>query len=407
MNRQQLEIRVLAAVERLRNGQPVEDDLIEIKRGWPDTSRARQLAGAANRARGDDLIYIVGLDDDGAASPLDSTDPADWWARMRARFDEGIAPELVAHVTVALGEDEAVVALAFATDQAPYVVKTSTGGAQQLEVPIRDATGTRSASRSALLRMLAPQLGLPTVILLEADLSQNRTVDSTGGTERDVDVFFRLELVLYVQPQFNSPTMLPEHDVVCGIAAEDIEVSLRYDGSYGRTFGVFGARSDTSIPAPPLFAAYVRSDGIVATGPGTVRITFSGNAPLDSMERISAMPAWQLRVSFGVASTDRQIDIPVVLTPRERTPQEIHHGTQRWHYKRARRPYAPHRLKTERPPSRCRRLARCRGQGMYEGLPRFAPSMAPFPSLVRTQHPPQGRAVLGCLLTDSTKYLPK
>lgn len=58
-----------------------------------------------------------------------------------------------------------VLALAFETDEAPYVVKASEG-LVDLEVPWRDGTTTQSAKRSELLRILMPSALAPDAELL-------------------------------------------------------------------------------------------------------------------------------------------------------------------------------------------------------------------------------------------------
>lgn len=62
MDKREADARVQAAIENLQAGRTVEDDAgIEFKADWPDpTSKARQLAGAANALRGDALIYVIG-----------------------------------------------------------------------------------------------------------------------------------------------------------------------------------------------------------------------------------------------------------------------------------------------------------------------------------------------------------
>lgn len=88
MTPQQLELLVLQSVQRVRSGQQSEDDRIEIKREWPAPEKARQLAGAANKLRGHELIYIIGLDEKtGRVHPTGSTQVADWWPQMTARFE--------------------------------------------------------------------------------------------------------------------------------------------------------------------------------------------------------------------------------------------------------------------------------------------------------------------------------
>jgi hypothetical protein len=74
-----LEARVISAVDRIRAGQLVEHDLIECKRDWPQDSKARQLAGSLNRAGGDPVVYIIGIDEKtGDVHDISGTDVLDW-----------------------------------------------------------------------------------------------------------------------------------------------------------------------------------------------------------------------------------------------------------------------------------------------------------------------------------------
>jgi hypothetical protein len=99
----------------------IEDERIEYKSELMPPDQVRQLAGAANAAMGDDIIWIVGLDE--AANelvPVDTnTDLSNWWTKVERSFDGGVTPELTAlRVPVSGGT---VLALYFATDRAPYV----------------------------------------------------------------------------------------------------------------------------------------------------------------------------------------------------------------------------------------------------------------------------------------------
>ena len=73
----------------------MEDDGIEFKRELPsDTQRAaRQIAGMANAARGEQFLWVVGVDEATRAIQPVSGDLAAWWDRVSARFD-GEAPVL-------------------------------------------------------------------------------------------------------------------------------------------------------------------------------------------------------------------------------------------------------------------------------------------------------------------------
>jgi len=60
-----LEERVLSIVELVLNGRTVEDDRVELKAEWPEDhyKAARHIAGLANASRGEDVLWIVGLDE--------------------------------------------------------------------------------------------------------------------------------------------------------------------------------------------------------------------------------------------------------------------------------------------------------------------------------------------------------
>ncbi len=158
---QQLEARVIELVDLVLAGGRIEDDLVECKSQWPDPqqrSSARQLAGHANKARGEPILWLIGLDEN--THTLTQPRPvevADWWAAVASRFDPP-APELEHHLVIPVGEGQAATALRFLTDRSPYVI---TGGGEngslEREVPIRDGTRTRSARRDELLRLLIPR----------------------------------------------------------------------------------------------------------------------------------------------------------------------------------------------------------------------------------------------------------
>lgn len=56
---------------------------------------------------------------------ISGTDILDWWGQMTPKFDQ-LPPEMVRHISVPVGENgEHVVAVAFASDRTPYLVKTA------------------------------------------------------------------------------------------------------------------------------------------------------------------------------------------------------------------------------------------------------------------------------------------
>jgi hypothetical protein len=185
-----IEARVIAAVEAVLDGKEIEDERIECKSELMDPANVRQLAGAANSAMGDDLIWIIGLNEKtNKLVPLSSAiDMADWWSKVERSFDGGIAPLLTSFRVPVSGGD--VLTLHFSTDRAPYVVKAPGGGSPELEVPWRAGTRTRSAKRHELLRLLLPTVHVPDVTLIECSA---QIYEIVGRLRFDAVVEFYLE----------------------------------------------------------------------------------------------------------------------------------------------------------------------------------------------------------------------
>ena len=102
-----------------------------------------------------------------------------------------------------------VLALHFATDRAPYVVKCPSSGRSELEVPWRRGTRTRSARRHELLKLLLPAVSTPdaTVLVCNGML--------TGGPEEAIH--FKGQANLYVEHIHNSTAFFPSHQMHCSM----------------------------------------------------------------------------------------------------------------------------------------------------------------------------------------------
>ncbi len=109
---QHIEGRVLNLVERVLNGARIEDFRVECKGTWPSAAKAaRQIAGHANAARGEPILWIIGLDEDNnRVTGASEVELADWWAQVTAAHDEGITPGLTSLI-VPVNPEQSVVAL--------------------------------------------------------------------------------------------------------------------------------------------------------------------------------------------------------------------------------------------------------------------------------------------------------
>jgi hypothetical protein len=198
MRRAELEAWVLEVLERVEQSKPVEDSRVELKREWPDPERAaRRIAGHANAARGEPVLWIVGADEQAqCVTGAPREELANWWPRVEHCF-ESVAPSLT-DLGVPHG-DRVVVALLFDTTRAPYVIRV-VGGTPEYEVPWREATRVRSARREDLLRLLLPATRAPGVEVLSARLTRgSRAAEST------------LLVTLYVVPRTRDRVCFPFH----------------------------------------------------------------------------------------------------------------------------------------------------------------------------------------------------
>jgi len=170
LNRQQIEAWALEIAEGVTAGTRVEDSLVELKANWPDTEKAaRRIAGHANAARGESILWIIGLDESKGVCDFDDSELAEWWAKVQSCFD-GLIPGLTDVVTRT--PDGPIQLLYFDTSASPFVVKnprygTKGGGPVEREAPWRDGTRIRSATREDLIRILVPLTPLPDIEFLE------------------------------------------------------------------------------------------------------------------------------------------------------------------------------------------------------------------------------------------------
>jgi hypothetical protein len=215
----QIEVWCLSIVDRVLAGQPIEDARVEVKAEWPAPDKAaRRIAGHANAARGEPVLWVIGLDEKaravtGAAGP----DTATWLPQVFAFFD-GVTPD-VTHLAVPTDAGGTVVALLVDSGRAPFVVRNAVfgqagAGPVEREVPWREGTAVRSAKRSELLRVLTPSLALPTVELMNASL-RVRYEDDAGRILQDTSGATRLAwkawFDVFLTPVGSERVVLPLH----------------------------------------------------------------------------------------------------------------------------------------------------------------------------------------------------
>ncbi|OHB60512.1 MAG: hypothetical protein A2167_06140 [Planctomycetes bacterium RBG_13_46_10] len=220
-----IEAWVLRIVDQQKRNQPCEDSRVEMKSRWPDPQKvARLIAAHANAARGENILWIIGIDESEVIVGADNTELANWLPTVKACFD-GVFPEVIdLNVPV---DEKTVVALLFSTDRAPFVVKNNAFGKPDsgpvgLEVPWREGRSTRSARREDLIRLLVPISHQPSAEVLSATIKINEPSPNSSPSLYKWDV----NLQLYVAPYGQDRVVIPYHkcEIVITVGEERISI---------------------------------------------------------------------------------------------------------------------------------------------------------------------------------------
>jgi hypothetical protein len=203
---------VVTVVDQVERGHRVEDDRVECKRLLVDDhdKAARRIAGHANQARQDRILWVIGVDE--AADPPvvgrapSEPDAADWWTRVEARFDD-VAPSPT-WVNVPVSESRSVLGVGLDTSRPPYVVRLASDNPSR-EVPWREGTRIRTANRFDLLKLLVPLADRPRVSVLGGSLTVIRERKDHRHTEPLDTLRWDGTVQLYVDCV--SPFVIPAH----------------------------------------------------------------------------------------------------------------------------------------------------------------------------------------------------
>ena len=143
----QIEAWTLAIIDRVNSKSPIEVFRVELKSEWPQPQKAaRQIAGHANAARGESILWLIGVDEDKGVTGATHEELANWFVSIQAEFD-GIAPSMI-DINIPI-DGKTIVALYFETDQAPYVVKNPSFGKKKEVQFLTRLLGERAQAQEA------------------------------------------------------------------------------------------------------------------------------------------------------------------------------------------------------------------------------------------------------------------
>ena len=267
----QIEAWALKVADDITHGRPVEDARVEIKSKWPEdpNGAARRIAGHANAAHGEPILWVIGIDDTRReVLGADRNDLASWYPQVQVEFKE-LAPK-VTDLNIPY-DGKTIVALLFDTDRAPFVVKNTVfgkqgGGSVSDEVPWREGTKVRSATRSDLIRMLTPLEGLPALQLLSMSLLADKRDDTT--------LSWRLVAKIYASSKTRGEMIFPFH--ACTAIADIGDHRRRV--SFGDIAIMPYPHPHPAAPSSPTIR--FSSTEIIIASAGMVTFNASGSTPL-------------------------------------------------------------------------------------------------------------------------------
>ncbi|WP_157225112.1 hypothetical protein [Nocardia thailandica] len=310
MNKVQLEIRVNEIVNHVIAGGKVEDDTVEAKREWPKLDKAGQLAGMANAAGGQPILWIIGLcEGSHKIIPLDDTDPASWWQQMQGDFAYGVAPSMKTLRVVT--DHGSVMALQFETDQAPYLVKLPKAPRDPnnphsgyrwatAAIPWREGTTNRTATRAELLSALRYHASVPQLDVIRAECRLYAEMEATVP-EPPSALDFNASLLIDTTP--GTHTFFPAY-----------RQRLTLTTSEGDELDISGTRFMTSsgFESSTQFNPYGATDrgiGLIVCAPDIVRVSCIFRVPANVHYAVAASRWIDLSVFLPISGSEQATTI--------------------------------------------------------------------------------------------------
>lgn len=211
----EIELWALEILERVAHGDFHEDSLVELKRELPDPYKtARRIAGHCNAARGETVLWIIGVDENAGVTGRHPVDLANTLPSIWQHF-ESEPPE---SCEVSIGfSDTACTALAFSALRVPYMVKNPSFGREaghviESEIPWRDGTRIRTARRDEVLRLLIDYSHSPQVEFLSGNAFAIPQENNSHKVAEGL-VPIRIHIKFYVMPRNSDSIVIPHHRI--------------------------------------------------------------------------------------------------------------------------------------------------------------------------------------------------
>lgn len=299
----QLEAWTLSIVDRVLADQPLEDSRVELKDRWIDPVKAaRRLAGHANAAYGDSILWIIGIDEKQGLTGATQNDLAQWLPQVYSEF-ESIVPTLISDIVVPV-QNTFVVALLFDTSRAPYIiynpVRNQPGcGPVEREVPWREGTRVRSARREDLIRMLVPLLPIPKIEILSGSALLQDVSNQSLIHDRSLWLW-RIDFKLYVVPQNSDRVVIP-------VRQTTLELEFSNDTKLLFTNISFRSTSFNETRKIALFTINCTPDEALIDGPGALYLVVEHSDMELNPVVLSSVPEVAFKLTIKPLFIDKMI----------------------------------------------------------------------------------------------------
>jgi hypothetical protein len=314
--------RTLEVADRVKRGQRIEDSAIELKREWTSAEKfARQLAAHANASGGNDITWIIGLDEVEGVIGVDDSEVGDHLGSVRKWF-VGPSPALTLDATPNV-DGKTLRALLFSTDRAPYVVKNPAFGIPlpsgspnnpvTSEVPWREGATTRSATHEDLIRILSPLSAVPDLEVLDGELG-----------EYEMAGRLRMRLNIYVDSERDVGIVIPFHRC-------DATITFSGIGPVPSSRVWMEPRTETLVRtiermhprpqslSPTLFGTH---DEVFISGPGRLTL-HSQHDPDETAFKLIGKSDGEFRATLRASRAARPIVVSTHLRYREGSPKPL------------------------------------------------------------------------------------
>ena len=186
MKSNEIERWALRVISQVESQEPCEDKAVELKTEWPvdHAKAARRIAGHCNAARGEPILWLIGVDEKTGVVGAEYLEFSEWISVINKQFD-GLAPTCH-ELNVPTNSGPVVAALVFETNRPPYVAKNPQFGngkdPVEREVPWREGTRIRSATRADLLLITSERRSLRALL---GEMEWNEAVAVRDGTDQE------------------------------------------------------------------------------------------------------------------------------------------------------------------------------------------------------------------------------